>query len=94
MTQIYNTTHSIRKAAVRRFRVLVTAVALLCSLTAFGQQQSISLTWQAEAGVEKTITIRASEGTNNVIVDWGNGNVDAYNGQGENYINNVLLKHI
>lgn len=68
--------------------VFLLAGMLIISVSAWAQD-AISLTWQANTA-EKTITVHATSGTDNVIVAWGDGIVDTLDGKGDD---DVLLAH-
>lgn len=46
----------------------------------------ITFNWKAEAGVNKEFRITATEGSDNIIIDWNNGVVENYSGNGTYYI--------
>lgn len=56
-----------------------------CSID-FSNNESATFTWNAASNDEKTFSLKATSGTGNILVDWGNGSFNVYNGNGNNSV--------
>ena len=71
-------------------KILLTAIIALFSATSVWSQQQITFTWEGSAS-SKNFAFHATEGTNNITVDWGDESAEAtYNGVG---VGNVVSSH-